>query len=409
MPITKTTDLSNTVVTRYEKEYLLNAIEKPGVWAQFIDWQTPIPESGGSGSTLDFPIYSEQDLVEDSLTEDADIQPDTISDGNITLTPAEYGKMFAVSKKARYLSRVPIEQVLGKLVSQNRTKSIDRILRRSATGYGSVRPTQTLQIDGKGVMSGLTGAAGANKITYDFLTDLSTYASSLDIEPFESTGYHAIIHPLLAQDIKSLTEWKNIGYYQDTANIYGAIEKPFTLAGITFIPSTQGRLYLGSGTAVQAATTLSAGANKGATTITVQSATNLTAGDFVTIGQVETESLAPARNLEQVKIISVSSNTLTIQGNGPNDAFGLRFNHASGESVVEAANVAAIPLIGKNSIIGVHGSDAGRYGVAKVKDGLDYLDRFRYFGWYWFGGTACVQKRIILGKCATTKWTIGYN
>ncbi len=266
MAVTKTTDLTNSVVTRYEKEYLLTAVEKPGVWGQFIDWQSPIPESGGGGSTIDFPIYSEQDLVEDALTEDADVQPDTISDGNVTLTPQEYGKTFAISKKARYLARTPVEQVLGKLVSQNRTKSIDRIIRRSATGWGATRPSLTLHVDGSATMASLTAASNTDKITYAFLMELAAQAASMDLEPFEGTGFHAIIHPLLALDIKSLDEWKNVGYYQDKMQLYGALEKPFTMAGITFIPSTMGRVYLGAGTAVQTATTLSAGANKGATT-----------------------------------------------------------------------------------------------------------------------------------------------
>jgi hypothetical protein len=71
--------------------------------------------------------------------------------------------------------------------------------------------------------------------------------------------------------------------------------------------------------------------------------------------------------------------------------------------------VAAIPLIGKNSILGIHGSDSGRYGTPKAKTGLDYLDRFDYYGWYWFGGVGCIQKRLMLGKCALAKWLLGFN
>jgi len=410
MGITKAADLTNSVVTKYEKKYYLTSVDNPGVWAQFIDWQAPITPNGGNGSSLDFPIYSEQDLVEDSLTEDADVTPDTISDGNVTVTPDEYGKTFAISKKSRLQSRTNLDEVMGKLVAMNRVKSIDRILRRSACGRGSSYPTQTLHIDGSADMSDLTAASGTDTVTYSFLMELAAQAYSMDIEPFEDAGFLALVHPLVAHDLKALAEWKNIGYYQDKMNIYGALEKPFTLSGITFVPTNMGRLYMGSGTALQSATTLSAAASKGATTVTVTSATGLAVGNYITIGTLETNSVAPGANLEQVMITAVNDTTLTIRANGANDSFGLRFNHASGESVVEAYNVGAIPLIGKNSLIGVYSSDAGQYGVPIVTDGtLDTLKRMKYYGWWWYGGVGAIQKRVMLGKVAVSKWTIGIN
>src|SRR5512138_217991 len=117
MAITKAADLTNSVGTKYEQKYYLVSAENPGVWAQFVDWQPPVTENGGNGSTIDFPVYSEQDLVEDTLTEDADVTPDTISDGNVTITPNEYGKTFALSKKSRLQSRTDLPQLMGKLVA----------------------------------------------------------------------------------------------------------------------------------------------------------------------------------------------------------------------------------------------------------------------------------------------------
>jgi len=160
---------------------------------------------------------------------------------------------------------------------------------------------------------------------------------------------------------------------------------------------------------VQAATTLNGAVSKGATSVTVTDASGLAVGNYITIGTLETESVNPGSNLEQVMITAVDSATLTIRANGNNDGFGLRFNHASGESVVEAYNVAAIPLIGKNSLIGVYGSDCGEYGVPKFRDDLDLLNRFDYYGWYWYGGVGVVQKRVVLGKCAVSRFVLGYN
>mgnify|MGYP007068789584 CR=1 FL=1 len=132
-------------------------------------------------------------------------------------------------------------------------------------------------------------------------------------------------------------------------------------------------------------------------------------GEYVTIGTLETESVKPGSKLEQVLGTAVDTNTLTVRANGNNDGFGLRFNHASGEAVNVCYNVAAIPLIGKNSLIGVYGSDCGEYGVPKFRDDLDLLNRFDYYGWYWYGGVGVVQKRVVLGKCAVSRFVLGYN
>lgn len=410
MPITKAGDLTNSVVTKYERQYYITGAKRPGVWAQFIKWQPPLTENGGNGSSVNFPIYSDQDLVDNALPEDEDITPSIISDGNVAVTPDEWGKVFAISKKSRLQSRTNLNEVMGDLLARNREKSVDRVLRRASCGYGASRPSQTLHIDGSATMASLTANSGTDTVTYAFLMELAAQAASMDIEPFEEAGFLAIIPPLLALDLKLLTEWKSVGYYQDKMNIYGAVDKPFSMAGITFVPSNLGRIYLGSGTALQSATTLSAAANQDATTVVVASATGLSVGDYITIGTVETESVSPGVNLEQVLITGVSGTTLTIQSRGRNDGFGLRFNHASGESVVEAYNVGAIPLIGKESLIGVYASEAGQYGIPTFVDGtLDTLKRMKYYGWWWYGGVGAVQQRVMLGKVALSKWIRGQN
>lgn len=406
--ITSVSSLSNSVVTRYEKEYFLQLAAKPSMWGQFVDWQPPMGlDSGNGGSSLSFPVFGETDLVEDTLNEVADVTPETISDDAITVTPAEWGKTWAISKKSRYMGRVNFPELFGKLVADNRTRSVDRVLRRSVCGRGSTKPTMTIHIDGTAALASLVTTTDI--VTYAFLMDLAQQAYSMDIEPYDGLGFVAPIHPLLAYDIKNLTQWTSVGYYQDKSWITGAIEKPFTLAGITFVPTLLGHVHLGAGTAVQGATTLSAAAAKGATTVVVASASGLSVGDYITIGTVETYSVNPGSNLEQVEITGVNSTTLTIRGNGVGENFGLRFDHTIAESVVEAPNVASIPLIGKGSLIGVHGSDCGREGLPVLTEDLDLLKRFRYWGWYWFGGLGIRQKKIIVGKCTTTKFMRGYN
>jgi hypothetical protein len=105
-------------------------------------------------------------------------------------------------------------------------------------------------------------------------------------------------------------------------------------------------------------TTLTNAYNAGSTTIVVGSGANIANGDYLTIGTVETESVSPSSNLEQVRVVSGGgTTTLGIRGLGlykpdsNNKTTGLYFDHAAGEAVVEKYNVCGIPILGKNSLI----------------------------------------------------------
>ena len=165
---------------------------------------------------------------------------------------------------------------------------------------------------------------------------------------------------------------------------------------------------------MQSATTTTAAAAKGATTVYVTETTGLAAGSYVTLGTIETESVSPGANLEQVYITAASASSgagnITIRGDGKANNFGLRFDHASGEAVTEAYNVAAIPLIGKESLIGIYGADTGMYGKPIEKLGtLDLMERMYYYSWYWYGGVSAIQKHMMLGKVAVSDWIMGTN
>jgi len=414
MSITTTSDLTNSVTTRYKDAYIWHGTNKPGVWEQFVQWEKPVSTSGGGGSSYDFPIYDEGTPLESALTENADVTPQTIDDGNMTVTPAEWGGTFSTTKKLQYMARTNVPEIMGKKNAAQRVMTIDRVLRRAACGRGATYPTNTYMPDASAnsTMNDLTAGSGTDCVTYEFLMELNAYAASMGIEPWEDYGFMCPIHPTVAFDILSLTEFKNMGYYQtgEKANIYSPWGKPFTLANITFIPTPRGRIHMGSGTAIRTADTLSAAYSKGATSIVASADRSWAVGDYVTIGTRETESVNPGDNMETVLVTGVSTVTLTVRGNGANNNFGLRFDHAIGEALTTGYNVASLPLMGKNSIVGVYGQDTGPYGKTVVKLGsLDLLDRFSYFGWYWYGGVAVVQKNIVLGRAAVSKWALGWN
>ena len=405
MATTKSTDLTNSAVTNYKREYMRLAAlpEYQPIHSQFVDWKETIPDRGGFGGTFDWPVFGKLDPATSQLTEGVDISPKSFSDYNVTLSPGEYGDAVSYTNLAQFKSRVDIQAQVAEMVTMSRVQSQDMIVRKSIYGHGSSRPTQTIHIDGSAAMSSLTGASSTDTPTWAFFTELAMQARARGIMPKDGTNFVTILHPLLVWELKQLNEFKYPGFYvqPDRLSYAGEVGQ---FGGFRIIESPLAKVFWGAGTTLQTATTLSAAANKGATTVTVADATGLAAGNYITIGTVETESVSPAANLEQVYITGVDSSTLTIQGVGDGTNLGLRYAHASGEAVVEAYNVAGIPVIGKNSLLGAHGSSTGRFGIPKYKEGLDLLDRVFYAGWYWYGGVTRVERNFMLGKVALSKW-----
>lgn len=407
MSTTLSTDLTNSAVTNYQKEYFRLAAlpEYQPIHSQFVNWKMTVPDRGGFGGTFDWPVYGKLDPSTGVLTEGADVAPVTFDDYNITLSPAEYGQVVSYTNLAQFKSRVDIQKQVADMVSMSRVQSQDMIVRKAIYGHGSSRPTQTIHIDGSAAMTDLIGTA--DTVTWAFFTQLAMQARARGIMPVDGRNFATVLHPLVVYDIQQLTEFKNVGYYQDKSLIYEG--EVGTIGGFRIIQSPQAKIFWGAGAAQSSAanTTLSNPYNKGATEIVVASASNIAVGKYLTIGTVETETVAPGANLEQVYVTGVNGTTLTIQGAGDGTNLGLRYDHAAAEVVTHDYNVAGVPVIGKDSLIGAHGASTGRFGVPKFKEGLDLLDRIFYAGWYWYGGVARVERNFILGKVATSLWTIG--
>lgn len=397
MPITTSGNLTNSAVTNYRKEAMTFAWGEE-VWGQFVDWQDPIPDDGGNAASFDYLAYGELDPAITALTEDADVTPVSLADYNMTVTPAEYGNAVGRTQKAAFVSRAKTQAAFGEIVGKNRTRSVDRLIRNGIVGGTLVRYA--------GTATARTGLDTTNDLpTYDWLMSLVTTAANLGMEPWDSGDYVAVVHPAVVRQLAKLTEWKS-AKYSNPADLGGNLWKGEvgTIAGIRFVMNRFGKLYLSGGTTAQAATTVAAAVSAGATSFTVASATGLAIGDYLTVGTLESATA------EQVLVTNVVSTTITCQGVGQGPSgFGLRFAHAAGEAVTEAANVGAISLIGKNSVKGVYGARTGKYGEFIAKSGLDLLNRFVYFGWYWFGGIGRVERYVLRGECAVESGIIGIN
>jgi hypothetical protein len=149
-----------------------------------------------------------------------------------------------------------------------------------------------------------------------------------------------------------------------------------------------------------AATTLSAAANKLATTIVVASATNLTSGRYITIGTEETGSTLYETN-ERVRVISASGTTITIHGKGANG--GLRFDHASGVAVRNADGVYPVVYGSSGSLKKWWSPSVGPYGMLIEPYESGNLRQWENTGWKWYGAYArIVETHLIRGEYASS-------
>ncbi len=391
MAKTQTTTLTNAVVTKYQSDYLLAAFGE-GIWAQFVDWERVV--EGQGGSSYDWPALTELAPALTALTEDSDVVPVILGDDNLVVTPTEYGNSVAPTQKLLFQSRINIRQGMAKLVGQNMARSVDRLIRNGVLGGSNTR-----------FPSGCTARTDldttSDKISYAFLLQLHADAMGADIQPWQGMTFVSVVHPLLLADMMQLTEFKEVQYSHPNEILKGL--PGFTFAGFRFIPHKWGKAYLSGGTVAQAATTLASDAAAGATSIVVTLGTGLAAGNYITIGTLE------GVDAEEVLITSAAATpTLTIKGSGNKPSnLGLKYAHSAGVSVLEAANAAAIPVIGQNSIKGLYGDRTGRYGQSILKEGLDLLNRFIYQSWYWYGGVGIWARYLVRGEVAVSGGWIG--
>lgn len=180
--------------------------------------------------------------------------------------------------------------------------------------------------------------------------------------------------------------WIDIAKYQAAQAVYN--NEVGKLWGFRVIETTLGILPNGCGTSSKVQTTLSASAAVGATTISVASATGLSAKYEITISNAAVPS-GTANDEETVRILAIDGTTLTL-------AKPLVNAHASGAYVTY--DVHCYPVI---FLANVPGAQAVAKGVAlepelRVPPVMDRKQRFHYFSWYGVLGYGIIRPEQLL-------------
>lgn len=406
MAVSGTSALSDSVKALYQDDYL-DILHMESDWPKFVKWQARFGGMDLKGSSYNFPVGFPLDRVTSAAAETSDVTPVEGKSANISVPMTERTNAIQKTTLLDHQSYTDLGRTFAAEIARNQIDSISYYISEQvlATGY-TVMP---------GVATRASMNTSSHLPTYNYLTNLAARVRGFGTPAFDDGSYVAPVHPAGIAELAQLTEVEAVGEYSDPALIYDGTSgisgkrfpnERFKIANIRFVESMYGKVYLSAGTASQSATTLTADAAAGATSISVAELTGLAAGDFITIGTVES-STTRYPTTEQVLITAASGSsgagTLTIQGAGNTlENEGLKYAHVSGAAVTEAPNVFAIPVLGPESIVGLYSSVTGKDGLQDVHEHLGTVNgRFWDYTWWWIGGVKAIAKFCVRGEFAT--------
>ena len=396
-----------------------NEVARTQVWGQF-PW---VPEDGvisrpKGGQQVDLRFRQNLSLRTGTINEKADVEPEQVLDNIVSVSMDEYGHVAQTTSLAEVVTRGDLRSEVSEILSENMVSSLDRKAGRAYYEGNQL----VFRANDQAARVNLDSAADALQDTavgMSFLARATAALRGAKVPGFATNNggqstYATVIHTALAQDLPDTS-----GYLSALQNQTGR-ETLFNgemgdIRGLRFMESDQGKVYLGAGTAKQAATATNGAVVKGGVTVIVDDATGIVAGNVITIGVVEaTAVLTEAEDVENVLVTDVDTNTLTVVGLGYVDGnaglAGLRYDHADGVSVIEADLVAAIPVFGPRSVMKAYAAEVGPFGEARVTGPFDNLARFVNIGWYALQGWASARRLYTVRmEVATAQQHIAIN
>ena len=372
----------------YEREAMFNrlydqfAVAFPGDMAALM-----------SGSSVQYPFLSDMDPGVTAISQTADVTPQTLRDATASITPTSRGEALQWSELLGDIQQsYNYNEERAVKLGKNQAESVDLLAQAAALqGTFVYRAAARASLD-----AGTT----AHRASDSLFAKMEGYLQNLRVPGFitadgKSEVWSALMHPYPFHDIRESGNVDAIGVYQD-AGIHLNFELG-KLGPFRFVVNGWAKRFLAAGVVngTSVATTIAASATanlKLAATIEVAANTNIAAGQWLMIGTIETANTFDPQN-EYVFVVSVSSTTITIMGEGSNG--GLRFDHAVGETVANADNVYPILLGGPSSLVKLYAPQIGEFGALVPEERTGNLKQFISTGWKFYGGFS----RLVDNRC----------
>lgn len=391
MALQTSTNLSNAVTTRYTTRYQ-RAAELVRLYDQLATPvgapQFELETRRGLGSTYTFNFVSDMNPGQSAISETADITPQILRDATSTITPtsrAEAMKWSQLLDLSAYTDYVAARmEVLGR----NMMETVDNQAKAAALQGNLVSRAVA--------RASLDAGTAAHTWTEAAIWSAVSTAEALKLPNFiDSKGRRmllAIAHPDAYYDLFHGGNVVSAAIYQDKGILFNG--ELGEIANCKLIISPFAKVFGGAGAdnGTNADYTSSASVHALATSLAVNTGTNLSSGRFFTIGTEETGNTHYDDN-ERAKWVS-GTTTVTLVGQGANG--GLRFDHASGVSVRNADSVYPVAYGSPKSLVKVYAQEVGEFGevVGPMKDGT--AEQWTSLAWKWFGGYGRMAENYLI-------------
>jgi len=197
--VTGQTELDDTHIAQYIADYYEH-VEAEQCWNQFCKQKG---DPGGPGDVVTFFFVPGFDKISTPLSERADVVPLRGGDVSKSITMYEYGNSVQLSAMGRVASYINIEEATENVLANNFLDSWEGLCR---TPY--VAGNLVYRQNGEALRTSLD--ATNDLITWEYLTQLKSFAKSLKIPSFPDGTYASVIPPVLEGEVMNISEWKGV-------------------------------------------------------------------------------------------------------------------------------------------------------------------------------------------------------
>lgn len=391
--------LSNSIRTLYMEKYM-EAAEFSRVYDQLAH---PVEKDGVEqanflGSTVQAIFLSDLAPSTSAISQIADVTPQALRDAVVTITPTSRGDATQWAEAIDLMAYTNYGESRFKAIGKALAESVDELAKAAALQGGNVwRYAARASLD---------AGTSTHRLTDTVISELMTLMQTLKCPYFDlgngEKRWVAIMPPAVFHDVRVGGNVVSVAQYQQ-----GRIILNFELGEIgpfKLVVSPWAKVFgaAGAANASAVATTLASAATALSKTIVVASETNITAGDWLTIGTAETgNTFYPTNERVRVSADYSSGTTINIIGEGANG--GLRFDHTSGTAVSNADSVYPVAFGSPFSLAKIFDKSIGEYGrvVGPLKSGR--LEQFASLGYKWYGNYGRWSESWLLrGEFATS-------
>lgn len=397
MTINTTSLLTNSVRAQYLGKYLMG-VQAMRVYDRFASAPVGMDMSQiMEGTSLIVPFLSSLPLGTSTLSQITDVAPVRFRDTTASITATSRGNAINDSELLFIQAYTNYNEKVGgkyQRIGENMIESVDLLAQAQAlTGTNIHRAAARASLDAGTTGHRLSDALFAQAQARFANTKAPQFTDANGELVPGAPGYIALMPPEPFYDLRTSGLVDDVGMYQQSGIVLDfALGRlgPFQIAVTPWA-----KTFLGAGAANGSAiaTTLNGAVNALATSIVVASATNIDVGDYIWIGTAETGDTHYPTN-ERVRVSSVVSTTIGVIGQADNG--GLKWDHASGETVGNADPVYPIVFGGPASIaklystvyLGENGQvESGtEFGALVMPHVQGNLHQWSVAGWKYYGG-----------------------